>query len=148
MSVWCRVWPLSLLAYVATARSLSLPRSRQDYKPCSSADVHGKKKPHPEKHVSSGEVGQGVCPEQGLKQGSDVTPSPHLLTRCVKPKNHVSSGEVGQGVCPAQGLKQGSDVTSSPHLLTRHVKPKKRHELHYLKEVRIVVAVKEECSMC
>lgn len=113
VSACCSVWPLSLLAYVATARSLSLPRRRRDYKPCSTTAVHsGNKKPQAEKHVSSGEVGEGECPEA------------------------------------EEGLMLEREVPPSPHLLTRHVKRKKRHELHYLKEVRMVAAVKEECITC
>ena len=111
MSVCCSVWPLSLLAYVATARSLSLPRSREDYTPCSPAAVHGdRKKPKAEKHVYSVEVGEEACPEQVLLPEREASPSPHLLTR--------------------------------------HVKKKKRHELHYLKEVRMAAAVEEEGSTC
>ena len=51
------------------------------------------------------------------------------------------------GRCPEWRQSLGREVVPSPPLLTRHVKHKKRHELHYLKEVRLVAA-QEECGTC
>ena len=105
-----KVYPLSLLAFVATAHALSVSRqpphrSRRQSEEKESVVLRGKgERESPEKDGGSG--------------GRD----------CSSVRDRVSGGERG---------KVMSQVTGLEHVFRRHVKPKKQHEIKHLAEVHV-----------
>ena len=115
------VWPLSLLAFKAATRALSLYRQPQQLDSTVFSSLVGANEHHTYHTETAGGVSQcdvSESPEEGAKVNGNETKAP----------SSMGSGNQAE-------IKDGQYM-SLEHCYRRHVKPKKQHEIQQLGQVR------------